>query len=340
MLRVPDLDTRDAAEWRGADRLREARSAAGLVFDHVRRWRRPVRESRPAGRRGADRRDDERGTKTRDGEALSNALQLARRDGLDQRRRRVRLDVNFVSTSAKFPQTLDILADMLLNSTFPQDSLGAAARPAPGRAGAVAGPARCNRGARVPARALRGRPSLRPAGDRGHAQVHHPRRRRRVSRRLFPAWTRADLRWSATCRRRPSARRSRSRSPPGPPAATSHRSRTRQRQPRRRRRSTWWTSRARRSRRLRSAFPGPPRNTPDFYALQVMNTILGGQFQSRLNANIREEKGYSYGVTSSFAFGKGHGPFRAGGDIVSDEDRRRARRVHEGAEGHRRQPAR
>jgi predicted Zn-dependent peptidase len=63
--------------------------------------------------------------------------------------------------------------------------------------------------------------------------------------------------------------------------------------------------------------PGPPRNTPDYYVLQVMNTILGGMFQSRLNANIREEKGYSYGVSSGFAFGKGPGAFRAGGDIVS-----------------------
>jgi predicted Zn-dependent peptidase len=62
---------------------------------------------------------------------------------------------------------------------------------------------------------------------------------------------------------------------------------------------------------------GPPRNTPDYYALQTMNTILGGMFQSRLNANIREEKGYSYGVGSSFAYGKGPGAFRAGGDIVS-----------------------
>src|SRR5207247_103789 len=63
--------------------------------------------------------------------------------------------------------------------------------------------------------------------------------------------------------------------------------------------------------------PGPPRNTPDYFALQVMNTILGGMFQSRLNANIREEKGYSYGVSSGFAYGKGPGAFRAGGDIVS-----------------------
>jgi len=63
--------------------------------------------------------------------------------------------------------------------------------------------------------------------------------------------------------------------------------------------------------------PGPPRNTPDYFALQVLNTILGGQFQSRLNANIREQKGYSYGVNSVFSFGKGPGPFRAGGAIFS-----------------------
>jgi zinc protease len=65
--------------------------------------------------------------------------------------------------------------------------------------------------------------------------------------------------------------------------------------------------------------PGPPRSTPDYYALQVMNTMLGGMFQSRLNANIREEKGYSYGVGSSFAFGKGPGAFRTGGDVVGDK---------------------
>ena len=61
--------------------------------------------------------------------------------------------------------------------------------------------------------------------------------------------------------------------------------------------------------------PGPPRNTPDYFALQVLNQILGGQFQSRLNANIREQKGYSYGVNSNFGYGKGPGAFRAGGSI-------------------------
>jgi zinc protease len=62
---------------------------------------------------------------------------------------------------------------------------------------------------------------------------------------------------------------------------------------------------------------GPPRNTPDYYALRVMNEILGVLFQSRLNHNIREVKGYSYGVGSNFSFGRGPGPFLAGGDIVT-----------------------
>ena len=63
--------------------------------------------------------------------------------------------------------------------------------------------------------------------------------------------------------------------------------------------------------------PGPTRSTPDYYALQVMNRLLGGMFQSRLNHDIREVKGYSYGVSSAFAYGRGPGAFRAGGGMVS-----------------------
>ena len=63
--------------------------------------------------------------------------------------------------------------------------------------------------------------------------------------------------------------------------------------------------------------PGPSRSTPDYYPLAVMNHLLGGLFQSRLNHDIREVKGYSYGVRSSFAYGKGPGAFNAGGGIVS-----------------------
>ena len=64
---------------------------------------------------------------------------------------------------------------------------------------------------------------------------------------------------------------------------------------------------------------GPARNTPDYYPLRVLNSFFGEQFQSRLNANIREQKGYSYGVSSRFSYGRGPGPFRAGGDIVTEK---------------------
>jgi zinc protease len=63
--------------------------------------------------------------------------------------------------------------------------------------------------------------------------------------------------------------------------------------------------------------PGPARSTDDYYAISVMNNILGELFQSRLNHLIREVKGYSYGVSSSFGFGKGPGRFRAGGAIIT-----------------------
>ena len=63
--------------------------------------------------------------------------------------------------------------------------------------------------------------------------------------------------------------------------------------------------------------PGPGRDTPDYYAIQVMNNILGGLFQSRLNHLIREVKGYSYGVGSGFSYGRGPGAFRASGSIVT-----------------------
>lgn len=56
---------------------------------------------------------------------------------------------------------------------------------------------------------------------------------------------------------------------------------------------------------------GPPRSTADYYALVVMNTILGGSFTSRLNNNLREEKGYTYGAGSSFGFDRLAGPFTA-----------------------------
>ncbi len=62
---------------------------------------------------------------------------------------------------------------------------------------------------------------------------------------------------------------------------------------------------------------GASRKSPDFHAMVVMNAILGGQFASRININLRQEKGYSYGAESGFAFYRGPGPFVAGGPVES-----------------------
>ncbi len=62
---------------------------------------------------------------------------------------------------------------------------------------------------------------------------------------------------------------------------------------------------------------GVPRNTPDFYALRVMNTILGGSFTSRLNQNLRETHGYTYGANSAFAMRRLAGPFTAAASVVT-----------------------
>ena len=56
---------------------------------------------------------------------------------------------------------------------------------------------------------------------------------------------------------------------------------------------------------------GAARKAADVFALSVMNAILGGQFVSRINMNLRENKGYSYGAESSFSFLRGPGPFEA-----------------------------
>jgi zinc protease len=52
-----------------------------------------------------------------------------------------------------------------------------------------------------------------------------------------------------------------------------------------------------------------PRNTPDYHALLLWNAVLGGQFVSLLNLNLRQAKGYTYGVRSGFDFRRDRGPF-------------------------------
>ncbi|HEU4570630.1 MAG TPA: pitrilysin family protein [Gemmatimonadales bacterium] len=63
---------------------------------------------------------------------------------------------------------------------------------------------------------------------------------------------------------------------------------------------------------------GVDRAAPDYYAIQVMNTILGGSFSSRLNQELRETKGWTYGAGSGFAFRPVPGPFRASASVRTD----------------------
>jgi predicted Zn-dependent peptidase len=62
--------------------------------------------------------------------------------------------------------------------------------------------------------------------------------------------------------------------------------------------------------------PGAERNSPDYFNLVVMNAIFGGQFSSRLNMNLREDKGYTYGARSGFSWRvRQPGPFTASASV-------------------------
>ena len=255
------------------------------------------------------------GTATRDGEALSNALQLLGTSvnfGIGDESG----SAGFQSTSAKFAQTLDIMADMLLHPTFPAEALerlraqrliGLSQTKA--RTAGIAGRVfpRLLYGADHPygrfvtedtlkaitrddvvalhkAYFQPGRALVTVVGDVNTTEV------KATIDRALAAWTKAGELPVFSYPPVPAPRATAIYLVDKPGAAQST---------------------------FSLGNPGPPRSTPDFYAIQVMNTLLGGMFQSRLNANIREDKGYSYGVGSGFAFGKGPGAFETGGEIVS-----------------------
>src|SRR5262245_1830865 len=62
---------------------------------------------------------------------------------------------------------------------------------------------------------------------------------------------------------------------------------------------------------IRIGHRGVPRRIPDFHPVAVMSAILGGLFNSRLNMNLREDKGYTYGAGAGFDMRRGAGPFSA-----------------------------
>jgi zinc protease len=253
------------------------------------------------------------GTKSRNGEELSSALQLLGTSvsvGIGTETG----SMSFVSTAGKFGATLEILADMLLNSTFPADALEriraqrlVALTQAKAQPGSIA--------ARVFPRVLYG--TSHPYGQNVTEESYRAITRDEIASfcktyfqpgralivvsgditqaavkttidRALAAWPAGGAKPAFSYPALPAARPATIYIVDKPGAAQST---------------------------LAIGHPGPPRSTPDFYAIQVMNLMLGGMFQSRLNANIREEKGYSYGVNSGFSFGRGPGPFRAGGDV-------------------------
>ena len=69
---------------------------------------------------------------------------------------------------------------------------------------------------------------------------------------------------------------------------------------------------------LRIGHVSVPRRTPDYHALLVLNMVLGGQFVSRINMNLREDKGYTYGARTSFDFRRGPGPFVLQASVQSE----------------------
>jgi zinc protease len=255
------------------------------------------------------------GTTTRDGEALSNALQLLGTSvnaGIGSESG----SMGFVSTTAKFAPTLDILADMLLHSTFPTPALDriraqriVALNSAKAQPGAIARRVfpKVLYGDTHPFGQLTTEETLKAISRDDVAafqkQYYQPGRAAIVVvGDVTPASVKATVEkalaaWPAGGSKPNFSYPPLRVQPPTtiylvdkPGAAQST---------------------------FSIGLPGPPRSTSDYYAIEVMNTLLGGMFQSRLNANIREEKGLSYGVSSGFTFGRGPGPFRAGGDIIS-----------------------
>jgi predicted Zn-dependent peptidase len=66
---------------------------------------------------------------------------------------------------------------------------------------------------------------------------------------------------------------------------------------------------------VRIGWVGVARDTPDYFALEVLNTVLGGSFTSRLNQNLREAHGYTYGAGSAFQMRLAPGVFLAAAGV-------------------------
>jgi zinc protease len=69
---------------------------------------------------------------------------------------------------------------------------------------------------------------------------------------------------------------------------------------------------------VRIGHVGVPRTHPDYFSITVMNAVMGGLFSSRINLNLREAHGYTYGASSAFDWRREAGPFVVGTAVASD----------------------
>lgn len=63
---------------------------------------------------------------------------------------------------------------------------------------------------------------------------------------------------------------------------------------------------------------GPQRKSKDFFANSMMSAVLGGSFSSRVNMNLREDKGYSYGARASLSYSRSYGELVASSSVRAD----------------------
>ena len=89
---------------------------------------------------------------------------------------------------------------------------------------------------------------------------------------------------------------------------------------------------------LRVGHVGISRRHPDRVPVQVANSILGGKFISRLNLNLRERHGYTYGVSSGFSLRRGPGPFTVAAAVANDVSGAACREIVAELERLRREP--
>ncbi|MEA2599924.1 MAG: zinc protease [Acidobacteriota bacterium] len=69
---------------------------------------------------------------------------------------------------------------------------------------------------------------------------------------------------------------------------------------------------------LRIGHPGIPRQHPDYIPLLALNALLGGKFTSRINLNLRERHGYTYGASTRFSARMGRGPFTVNAAVATE----------------------